>query len=64
MRFLGIDYGTRRIGLAAGDELGIATPLPDGGALVLERSFSLFSGFGGRLTRLSAAALRAANQQR
>ncbi|CAM2914176.1 Holliday junction resolvase RuvX [Rariglobus hedericola] len=28
MRFLGIDYGTRRIGLAYGDELGIATPLP------------------------------------
>lgn len=28
MRFLGIDYGTRRIGLASGDELGIATPLP------------------------------------
>jgi putative Holliday junction resolvase len=28
MRFLGIDYGTRRIGLAAGDELGIATPMP------------------------------------
>ena len=28
MRFLGIDYGTRRIGLAAGDELGIATSLP------------------------------------
>ncbi len=28
MRFLGIDYGTRRIGLAGGDELGIATPLP------------------------------------
>ena len=28
MRFLGIDYGTRRIGLAFGDELGIATPLP------------------------------------
>ena len=28
MRFLGIDYGTRRIGLAAGDELGIAPPLP------------------------------------
>lgn len=37
-----------------------AAPLPDGGALVLERSFSLFSGFGGRLMRLSAAALRAA----
>ncbi len=28
MRFLGIDLGTRRIGLATGDELGIATPLP------------------------------------
>ncbi len=28
MRFLGIDYGTRRIGLAAGDELGVATSLP------------------------------------
>jgi putative holliday junction resolvase len=27
MRFLGIDYGTRRIGLAAGDELGLATPI-------------------------------------
>lgn len=28
MRFLGIDYGTKRIGLAGGDELAIATPLP------------------------------------
>jgi putative Holliday junction resolvase len=28
MRFLGIDYGTRRIGLSYGDELGVATPLP------------------------------------
>lgn len=28
MRALGIDYGTRRIGLACGDELGIATPIP------------------------------------
>ncbi len=28
MRFLGIDYGTRRVGLAYGDELGVATPLP------------------------------------
>jgi putative Holliday junction resolvase len=33
MRCLGIDYGTRRIGLAYGDELGVATPLP---ALVAE----------------------------
>lgn len=28
MRCLGIDYGTKRIGLASGDELGLATPLP------------------------------------
>ena len=28
MRALGIDYGTKRIGLAIGDELGLATPLP------------------------------------
>lgn len=27
-RFLGIDYGERRIGLSFGDELGVATPLP------------------------------------
>src|SRR4051812_8673058 len=28
MRCLGIDYGTKRVGLACGDELGVATPLP------------------------------------
>ena len=28
MRYLGIDYGERRIGLAYGDELGLAVPLP------------------------------------
>lgn len=28
MRCLGIDYGTRRVGLSYGDELGVATPLP------------------------------------
>jgi putative Holliday junction resolvase len=28
MRCLGIDYGTKRIGLATGDELGLATPIP------------------------------------
>ena len=28
MRCLGIDYGTKRIGLAQGDEVGVATPLP------------------------------------
>ncbi|MEI6107845.1 MAG: Holliday junction resolvase RuvX [Opitutae bacterium] len=28
MRFLGIDYGTKRVGLAFGDEIAVATPLP------------------------------------
>jgi len=28
MRCLGIDYGAKRIGLAYGDEVGVATPLP------------------------------------
>ena len=28
MRCLGIDYGTKRVGLACGDDLGVATPLP------------------------------------
>lgn len=28
MRFLGIDLGTKRIGLATGDDLGIASPQP------------------------------------
>ncbi len=28
MRCIGIDYGSRRIGLAYGDDLGVATPLP------------------------------------
>lgn len=27
-RFLGIDPGTKRLGLARGDELGLATPIP------------------------------------
>ncbi len=28
MRYIGIDLGTRRLGLSFGDELGVATPLP------------------------------------
>ena len=28
MRCVGIDYGSKRIGLAFGDDLGVATPLP------------------------------------
>lgn len=28
MKFLGIDYGEKRVGLSFGDELGVASPLP------------------------------------
>jgi putative Holliday junction resolvase len=28
MHCLGLDYGTRRVGVAYGDDLGVATPLP------------------------------------
>lgn len=35
-----------------------AAALPDGGALVLERRFTLFGGFSARLAQVSAAALR------
>ena len=38
-----------------------AAPLPGGGALVLERGFSLFGGFSARLTRIGAPALAAAH---
>lgn len=37
-----------------------AAPLPSGGALVLERGFSLFGGFSARLTRIGRGALAAA----
>ena len=39
-----------------------AAPLPDGGALVLERRFSIFGGFRARLVRVPAAALAASRQ--
>lgn len=42
---------------APGMEPVDAAALPDGGALVLERSFSVLAGFGGRLVRLPATAL-------
>ena len=45
---------------AAGYDPADATALPDGGALVLERRFSLFGGFGGRVVRLTAAQLAGA----
>jgi hypothetical protein len=41
-----------------------AAGLPDGGALVLERRFSIFGGFTGRLAHLPAAALRGAEPLR
>lgn len=47
-------------GPAAGHVPVDAAALPDGGALVLERSFGLLAGFAGRLIRLSPAALGAA----
>jgi len=28
MRCLGVDYGSKRVGLSYGDEIGVATPLP------------------------------------
>lgn len=40
-----------------GFEPSDAAPLPDGGLLVLERYFSIFRGFAGRLVRIPAAAL-------
>lgn len=43
-----------------GTEAVDAAPLPDGGALVLERSFALLGGFGGRLARVPAGRLAAA----
>lgn len=42
---------------ARGLEPTDAVALPDGAALVLERGFSLFGGFRGRLARIAAAAL-------
>ena len=43
---------------APGLEPTDAAALPDGGALVLERRFTLFGGFSARLARISAATLR------
>ncbi len=45
---------------APGLEPTDAAGLPDGGALVLERRFSIFGGFTGRLAHVPAAALRGA----
>lgn len=46
---------------ARGFDPADATALPDGGALVLERRFSLFGGFGGRVVRLTRAQLAGAS---
>lgn len=45
---------------AEGFDPADASALPDGGAVVLERRFSLLSGFGARVVRLTAAQLRGA----
>ena len=45
---------------AEGFDPADASALPDGGAVVLERRFSVFGGFGGRVVRLTAAQLRGA----
>lgn len=37
--FLGIDYGTKRVGLSHGDELGFAFPLPAATAVDTEERF-------------------------
>jgi putative Holliday junction resolvase len=37
--FLGIDYGTKRVGLSHGDELGFAFPLPAANAEEAEQRF-------------------------
>ncbi|MDP0499334.1 MAG: Holliday junction resolvase RuvX [Verrucomicrobiota bacterium JB022] len=39
-RYLGIDYGEKRIGLAYGDDLGVATPLPAVVEATLEAKFA------------------------
>lgn len=46
MRFLGIDHGTRRIGLAYGDDIGVATPLP---AITAEDPAKQWEGLGALL---------------
>ncbi len=40
MAFLGIDYGEKRIGLAYGDELGVATPVAAAVQLEVEQRFA------------------------
>lgn len=45
---------------AEGFDPADAAALPDGGAVILERRFSLFGGFGGRVVRLAATQLRGA----
>lgn len=46
MRFLGIDHGTRRIGVAYGDDIGVATPLP---AITAEDPSKRWGGLGALL---------------
>lgn len=52
--FLGIDYGSRRVGLSHADELGFAFPLP---AAVAEDSEIRFAQIGKEITRLKVTQL-------
>ncbi len=44
MNYLGVDYGEKRIGLAFGDELGVACPLPAATAGSLEERLRQIQG--------------------
>jgi putative holliday junction resolvase len=46
MRCLGIDHGTRRVGLSYGDDIGVATPLP---ALAFSDSVKQWAGIASAL---------------
>jgi putative Holliday junction resolvase len=52
--FLGIDYGSKRVGLSHGDELGFAFPLPAATAPEAEERFSQI---GREITRLKVTQL-------
>lgn len=53
-RFLGIDHGSRRIGLAYGDEIGVATPLAAIIAVEAEKKWAGLAGVikGRRITEI------------
>jgi len=52
--FLGIDYGSRRVGLSHADELGFASPLP---AAIAESADERFAQIGKEIARLKVTLL-------